>query len=69
MSKASPRDPFVEPSLVGTYAARESVKLRVKPSSTLRPVTQIAMGATPQWSGLGPRQILTLEGLRRRACQ
>jgi len=55
MLRPTPQAPFLKPSLTGTYAACESIKLRVEPSPTFKLVTQATMGATPGWSRLGPK--------------
>jgi hypothetical protein len=43
--RPTPWAPFLKPSFVGTYAARESTKSKVEPNPTLRLVTQATMGA------------------------
>ncbi len=48
MPKASAQAPFLEPSFIGTYAAHESIKLKVEPNPTLRLVIQAVMGVAPQ---------------------
>lgn len=42
-SRLTPWAPFFKPSLIGTYAAHESVKSGVEPSLTLRLTTQVEL--------------------------
>jgi len=55
MPMPTPWAPFLKPSLTGTYVACESVKLGVKPSSTLKLVTQTATGPPHSGLDLGPK--------------
>ncbi len=56
MLRLTSQAPFFKPSLINTYAACESIKLRVETNPTLRLITQVATKATPQWFGFGPWQ-------------
>ncbi len=66
-----PKPSFLEPSFIGTYVTREYVKPRVKPSPTLRFVTQVCHRGCPivVWTWALTRWGPTLESLCRKACE
>jgi hypothetical protein len=57
MPRTSPWVPFIKPSLIDTYAACEHCQIgnRTQPNPIVRLATQVAVGAPPRWSGLGPQ--------------